>query len=94
MCFDPANFGAYGQCKDAVANAYEDALNGVESANVALLSDDQISDLINDAVHLANEVIPCDTDLPDTLTLCEALAGPKHDAWHAAILEELSTVSV
>ena len=73
-------------------NAYEDALNGGGDAFVTLLDDNCTSDLIQDVVHLANEVISHDTSLPDAPTLHEALAGPEWNEWHAAILEELSAI--
>ena len=43
-------------------------------------------------MHLANEVIQSELELPNSLTLQEALAGPKHDQWHSAILKELATI--
>ena len=33
-----------------------------------------------------------DPNLPDALSLCEALAGPEQDEWHSAILEELMAI--
>ena len=33
-----------------------------------------------------------ETNLPDALTLCEALAGPEQDSWHGTILEELVAI--
>ena len=48
--------------------------------------------LIFDDAHLADEVIKRDTDLPDSPSLRDALAGPERDSWHAAVLEELAAI--
>ena len=56
------------------------------------MDDDCVSNLIQDVVHLVNEVISHDTGLPDAPTLREALAGPEQNEWHTVILEELSAI--
>ena len=87
---NPDDFGAYSHQKETIANAYEDLLNGKSSANAAITDDD--FGLVHNVAHMANDVAKHDPNLPDTPTLCKALAGPKCDAWHTAILEELATI--
>ena len=77
MHFDPDTFGSHGRHKESIAVAYKDALNGIGDAHIALLDNECISDLIQDAVHLTNEVTPHDTALPDAPSLHEALNGPE-----------------
>ena len=48
--------------------------------------------LVSDDAHLADEVIKQDTDLPDSPSLRDALAGPEQDSWHAAVLKELTAI--
>ena len=51
-----------------------------------------VADLILDVVHLASETIQADINLPDSPSFCEAMAGPEHNKWHSAILEELAAI--
>ena len=39
MHLDPADFGAYGHCKETVANPYEDLWNGNTSVNITIPED-------------------------------------------------------
>src|SRR5258708_5032065 len=68
------------------------SMTGCSSVNVAILDDELLLGLVSDDAHLADEVIKHDTDLPDSPSLWDALAGPKWDSWHAAVLEELATI--
>ena len=73
-------------------HVYEDLLNGKSSASVAITNDECTLDIACNAAHLVDDVTRNDANLPDSPTLQEALAGPKHDAWYAAILEELAAI--
>ena len=93
--FNPDDFGSHGRRHEAIANAYEDHINGLPSdaAFLAFLADDEDTiNFINDTAHVANGVLTTDLDLPDAPTLREALAGAERDQWHAAILEELAAI--
>ena len=72
-------------------NAYEDLLNDGLSTNIVVCISN-VSGLIYDAAHLANEVTKMDPNLPDAPTLHDALAGPEHDSWDTAICEELAAI--
>ncbi len=86
--FDPDAFGPHGRRKEAIANAYEDLINGVTPApNLA-----DLDDLVLDHTHLANTIDQSSLELPDAPSFREAMAGPEHDRWHAAILEELAAI--
>ena len=95
QCFNPDDFGSHGCRHEAIANAYEDHINGSPSdaALLAFLGDDEDTiDFINDTAHVTNSVLTTDLNLPDAPTLREALAGAERDEWHAAILEELAAI--
>src|SRR5258708_29233163 len=61
---------------------------------VTLVTSDleDVTEFILDDAHLINPVITEDADLPDAPSFCEAMAGPEHDKWHQAILEELTAI--
>ena len=61
-------------------------------ANLTISDLEDVAKFILDDAHLANPVITEDADLPDAPTFCEAMAGPKCDKWHQAILEELAAI--
>ncbi len=88
----PSDFGPYGHHKEAIANAYEDWLNGVPVANLITANLEYAAKFILDDAHLANPVISEEVNLPDAPTFCEVMASPKCDKWHQAILEELAAI--
>src|SRR5258708_17001799 len=92
MWIDPADFGVHGCQKETVCTVYEDLWNSSSSVNIAILDDELWLGLASDDAHLADEVIKQDTDLPDSPSLQDALAGPEQDSWHAAVLEELAAI--
>ena len=67
-------------------------MNGLPINFTSLTDDKAIINFILDSAHVTNSVLTSKPDLPDTLTLCEALASVEHDQWHAAILEELAAI--
>ena len=52
---------------------------------------DNVIKFIQDEVHLT-EVVQGSDELPDTPTLCKALAGPEHEHWNSAICKELTVI--
>src|SRR5258708_1043556 len=92
MWIDPADFGVHGCQKEAVGTVYEDLWNSSSSVNIAILDDELLLGLASDDAHLADEVIKQDTDLPDSPSLQDALAGPEQDSWHTAVLKELAAI--
>ena len=87
--YDPDDFGAHGHHKEVIANAYEDLINGTLLENTVTPA---IAGLVPDDTHLTNATNQADPNLPDSPSLCEALAGPECDKWHLAILEELAAI--
>ena len=88
-CFNPNAFGAHGCRKEAIANAYEDFVNGIPSANDVT---PDLAGLMFDDAHFTDIACQVDTNLPDAPLLCKALAGPEQDRWHSAILEVLAAI--
>ena len=90
-CFNPDDFGAHGHHMDSISNAYKDLKNESAIVNMAELHE-YLLGLMMDTAHLADNTIKGDISLPNSPSLCEVLAGPKQDAWHAAILEEFAAI--
>ncbi len=88
-CYDPNDFGAHGCRKEAIANVYEDLINGMLLESTMAPA---IAGLILDDAHLTNATDQTNPDLPDSPSLCKALASPERDKWHSAILEELTAI--
>ena len=68
---------------------YEDFINGTpleSSVTPAIVG------LILDDAHLTDAANQADLDLPDAPSLHKVLAGPEHNKWHSAILEELAAI--
>src|SRR5258708_532434 len=61
-CFDPNAFGPHGCHKEAIANAYEDLVNGAPNANDMA---PDLAGLVLDNAHLTDVACLIDTDLPD-----------------------------
>src|SRR5260370_28774550 len=55
-------------------------------------SDLDIASLILDTAHFADEVIQANLELPNSPPFHGVMAGPEHNKWHAAILEELTVI--
>ena len=67
-------------------------MNDVPMANMVTSDLEDLTEFILDAAHIADHTVTVDTELPDAPTLHEALAGPKQERWHQAILEELAAI--